>query len=126
MPFDNMPSILKTDADLLRAAKARIDHPSKWCQNSFSSLRGDGMHICTLSALNIALGCEPGAVIVPALHSTRRRLAKRLVEAWGGTDWRANVFRSTDAEHGVCAMNNDVGHRELMAIFDKTIEKAEA
>ncbi len=111
MPFDGTDT--RTDAELLRIAKAYIDHPSKWCQGAFEST--SGIRHCAMSALNYAVCGRP----IEWVGGVGYAYSDRLQELDDQIRRAAGTYSNT------CHVNNTVEHPELMAIFDKAIATAE-
>lgn len=97
-------------ADDLRAAKALIDTPEKWCKGSYHH---DGMGDAH---------CIVGAVmVVTPEYSKRRNMA---LEAIG-----RQTPQFDDATSGFMPRYNDAPtttHADIMALFDRAIAAAEA
>ena len=89
-----------TAAESLRAAKALIDTPAKWCRGSYT--RNAGRQHCAMGAVEY-YGCTPHGMVA-ALYAAAAELGNQ----------------------SVTAFNDTHTHAECMTMFDRAIKIAEA
>lgn len=97
-------------ADDLRAARALIDTPEKWCKESYEC---DGA-MCVLGAGQSANGLQEGG---PEYYAALRGA---LPPEWepDENDWSGDVPQFND--------DPATTHADIMALFDRAIDAAEA
>lgn len=97
-----------TTVEVLRAARALIDTPDKWCQGE----RGrDGSRLCAGHAVGDAIGIGYGRATWAEGHPALVALARAM---------------GTKTHHSVPFWNDNHTHAEVMAAFDRAIANEEA
>ncbi|GAA0235791.1 hypothetical protein LNAOJCKE_0912 [Methylorubrum aminovorans] len=101
-------------ADILRAARARIEDPKNWTAGQFArTLEG---HPVTARSKKAVCWCALGAVAAEA-DGNDERLAALL------------LFKSSEAlfgEEDISIVNDGCGHEAVLKVFDAAIAVAEA
>lgn len=100
-----------TIAEVLKAAKALIEDPSRWTQRTFArTMNGDAVHgtdrlaVCWCAA-GAVLHCSPRAAFMPVcvLNAAAQEMG----------------FRTATE------LNDTAGHRAVMEMFDRAIQHAD-
>ncbi|AWI90247.1 hypothetical protein C0214_19495 [Methylobacterium sp. DM1] len=101
-------------ADILRAARARIEDPKNWTQGFFAKDQG-GRLVASRDEYAVCW-CALGAVIAEADYVEERYSARFLFEA------SKKLFDEDD----VTVVNDYLGHDAVLKIYDAAIAAAEA
>lgn len=112
-----------TNLEILTKARAAIATPEQWCQN----IRHSGLAYCALGAIDCALGDSgygsaaeksPATALLAAVlrPEERERSIRRLREVFEVSGRPSNPSL-------VAQFNNSSSHAEVLAIFDRAIER---
>jgi len=108
----SMQPLMMSIVDILRRAKQRINKPQKWI--SYWSVSDDGKRLCAAHAVGWAAGCDDSL----SEFSSDALAALKALAAESGINplW-------TDYER--VAYLNGGRHRDVMAAFDRAIQRLE-
>lgn len=105
-----------TAAEVLRAAKDRIDKPWKWHRGW--SISDNGRHICALTALKYTESGQDGHDLMPITDAGKAALYL-LADQTG-------INRLWPPASRLSYFNDGARHAEVMALFDRAIAAAES
>ena len=107
-----------TPAEILKAAKAKIEDPAHWCQGNYSHWVDDKTcQYCAEGAMFQTPCQENGPASNDAWRFLREAAHERLV---------ACHLRFDRQRYDIVTVNDGLGHAETMKMFDRAIELAEA
>ena len=120
MPFDNPHHTPSGDAELLRDARSRVSSRSDWVQGRFQ----DGNRLCLVGALSLVSGSR--SFNTP--NQVERRLARVLVSQLPSERHVWMRFRFFTARQRLMWFNDayHTSHADVMALFDKAIDRSTA
>ncbi len=120
MPFDNPHHTPSGDAELLRDARSRVSSGSDWVQGRFQ----DGNRLCIIGALSLVSGSR--SFNTP--NQVERWLARVLVSQLPSERPVWMRFRFIAARQRLMWFNDAhrTNHADVMALFDKAIDRSTA
>jgi hypothetical protein len=101
-------------ADILRAARARIEDPKNWTTGFFAKDAG-GRFVASRDECAVCW-CALGALIAEADYVEERHSARFLFDA----------SKSLFGEEDATVVNDDLGHEAVLKLYDAAIAAAEA
>lgn len=109
-------------SQLLREAKARIDTPDKWCKHAMFAVEADGNHRrCAIGAMHsqiVVVNTGLGWHVSTGTFSQEDHEAVVLLTRAVRFKKQGDVMQFNDAP--------DTTHADVMALYDRAIELAEA
>ena len=108
---------MRSVVDVLRAARARIEHPGTWCKGHVAiTIDGASTHAHDLKALQY---CGVGAAIA-SLHPRDSGLAHRVYDSL-----HQEAKKLGFSSFGLFNDARDTKHEDVLQAYDRAIEAAE-
>jgi integrase len=121
----SVPAGAQLVADTLRAARRAIARPSRWCRNT-AAVDAFGTPLAVEEQHQAAATCAIGALWTVDVSPQDRVDAFDVLEAVAEELLLERGRRLPQIGHSLVEVNDDLGHDDVLLVFDRAIDQAEA